>query len=55
MSTTKSTSLRIPESILQKIEEKCPNVNRSRLISNVFEYILSQSDEVIADFIKKAQ
>jgi len=53
MSTQKATSLRIPEHILQKINEKCPNVNKSLLITNVFDYILSQDNDLILEFTKK--
>lgn len=53
MSTRKSTSLLIRQDILEKINEKCPNVNRSLLINNVFDYILSQNDELIQEFCKK--
>jgi len=53
MSAIKSTSLRIKPEILQKIQEKCPNVNRSLLINNVFDYILSQNENLILEFCRK--
>lgn len=53
MSTTKTTSIRIRPDILEKINEKCPNVNRSLLINNIFDYIFSQNNDVILSFTKK--
>lgn len=55
MSTTKGTSLRIKPEILQKLDEKCPNVNKSLLINNLFEYILLQDGNLILEFCRKNQ
>ena len=50
---TTAISVNLKDSILQKINEKCPKVNRSLLINNTFSYILEQEDHFILDFCKK--
>jgi hypothetical protein len=53
MSQYTGTSIRLKNTILQKIEEKCPGANRSLIINNVFDYLLAQNDDLILEFTKK--
>lgn len=50
MSTAKCTSIRIKNKILEKINEKYPDANKSQLLNNVLEYMLTQSNMVILEF-----
>lgn len=53
MSETRCTSIRIKPEILQKIQEKCPDANRSLILNNVLDYLLAQNDDLILEFTKK--
>lgn len=53
MASYKVTSLRLSDQIIQKLNEKCPNANRTLLINNLFDYILSQDNDLILEFCKK--
>lgn len=46
-------SLRIENDLLQQIQEKCPDANRSVLLNNVLRYILSQDNNIIQNFAIK--
>lgn len=53
MSAKKVISFRLSDDVIQKLNEKCPNISKSLIINNLFEYILSQNDELILEFCKK--
>lgn len=52
---SKTTSLRIPDRIIRKLDENYPNVNRSLMLTNVLDYILLQDPKIMASFCVKNQ
>lgn len=53
MTVKERISVRLNTKVRNLLEKKCPNANRSLLINNAFDYILSQDDDFILEFCKK--
>lgn len=53
MTVKERITIRLTNNVRQKLDEKCPDANKSLMINNVFDYLLAQKDDLILEFTKK--
>lgn len=53
MTLNERTSLRLSENNIKILNEKYPEINLSRFLNNILEYILVQNEEFVREFFTK--